>query len=420
MLNADGFTRWWNPTEFTAPGLFGYTQGSLAKTPVSLLTATVNPYKYFASVLGPTDSMQPIYSQTPDSSGDCGVFSAGTSHTREYKIQFPMNPGPVIKLGYAIAASWAPPTVSPPANIPHDFPISANQPEAFYIAFASTANSLYYDKNSGAAGGVLRLLLNVHDWQGMQAGANAPQVGAVEISSPDLFSGTVNATLVDDNQSRAQYSVDLSSKVLPTKAGNAVVVVRVESKNGPSYKQGSAPAPTDNISAFKTLIVPVAAPDCVADANNSFADYINFDLSTPIVGQLCAPTDYEDFYRFQFDPGFEISGNLVLDCNEAQTRMELYDKNQVEITEADATGGKAVIDLGAQNLMPDPYYIRVVTQTTGQAFQYMLEFTGKVTDTTPKPVNATPPMLYFDLEWAHADGTYAYFTGPFGVLDLRL
>ena len=266
---------------------------------------------------------------------------------------------------------------------------------------------------------MLRLLLDVHDWQGMKAGANVPQIQTVEVSSPDLFSGTVNAVRVNDTPTRAEYSVDLTCKVNPHAPGNAVVVVRVESKGGPTYKQTTAPAPSDNISAFSTVIVPITDPACTADTNNSFADAVTFNLSTPIVGQLCAPTDSQDFYKFQFNPGDEISGNLILDCNEANTKITLYDKNQVKITDATASSGKATIDLGALNLLPDQYYIEVSTTTTGRGFLYMLESTATVTDVTPKPSNITPSMLYTSMEWADSDGTYSYLTGPdaFWIFD---
>jgi hypothetical protein len=51
LENADGFTRWWNPTEFTDPGVLGYTDGLYTNTTAANLTANVNPYKHFADVL---------------------------------------------------------------------------------------------------------------------------------------------------------------------------------------------------------------------------------------------------------------------------------------------------------------------------------------------------------------------------------
>ena len=56
--NPDGYTRWWNPTEFTTPGLFGYTPGKISKPGYSG-TALLNPYKYFADGLGVSDPLWP-------------------------------------------------------------------------------------------------------------------------------------------------------------------------------------------------------------------------------------------------------------------------------------------------------------------------------------------------------------------------
>jgi len=53
LENADGFTRWWNPTEFTSPGILGYTQGVLAKSSASALTATPSAPAFTGSELFP-------------------------------------------------------------------------------------------------------------------------------------------------------------------------------------------------------------------------------------------------------------------------------------------------------------------------------------------------------------------------------
>jgi hypothetical protein len=46
--NPDGYTRWWNPSEFTTSGVLGYTPGKLA-TKGYTGSATLNPYKYYAN-----------------------------------------------------------------------------------------------------------------------------------------------------------------------------------------------------------------------------------------------------------------------------------------------------------------------------------------------------------------------------------
>ncbi|HDS30358.1 MAG TPA: hypothetical protein ENN67_04860, partial [Firmicutes bacterium] len=399
LLNADGYTRWWNPTEFTTPGLFGYTQGILATTPQAQLTSTVNPYKYFADSLDPLTSMNAVYNEPLNSDTGRGLFSAGASNTRRYRIQFEMNPGPQVKFGYAVGASWAPANIKPPAEVPDDFPIEANQPEAFYIASSAKVNTLYYDSESGTGGGVLRMQFNVHDWQGMNSGNIAGEVEIVRVFSPDLFASGVNASFQEQNMFRAIYTADLSSAVNPTSSGDSVMIVRVGAQDAGTYDQGFGPAPSDKISAFKTMLVNVVDPECSADSNNSFAEAEVFDLENAIAGQLCAPTDYHDFYRFEFDSGYAIQGQLILNCDAEPTRIILYDSNAALITEAFASDGKAVIELDPLNLLPDVYYIRISTMTSDQAFLYLLEFEGDIYDVMPNPVSVTPNMLNFDVSW---------------------
>ena len=53
--NADGYTRWWNPTEFDGPGILGYHDGKLGKPESKIhFASTINGYKYFADELGQT------------------------------------------------------------------------------------------------------------------------------------------------------------------------------------------------------------------------------------------------------------------------------------------------------------------------------------------------------------------------------
>jgi len=422
LLNADGYTRWWNPSEFTTPGLFGYTQGNLTKTQPSQLTATVNPYKYFANILYPESTMTVVYAEPMENDSGRGVFSAGEDNTRRYEIQFEMSPGPVIRYGYAIGASWAPPTVKPPGEVPDDFPIEANQPEPFYIGTAVRANSLYYDTESGTGGGVLRLQANIHDWQGQQAGTIADEVALVRIYSPDLFSGGVDAPFKEESAIRAVYTADLTDTVNPTHPGDSMVIIRAESQDGPTYDQGFGQAPDDQISAFQAITVNVLDPDCDPDANNEFVDYIEFDLDSPLVDQLCGPTDYKDFFRFEFDPGTELSGDLVLNCDVEPTRFELYDLNEVKITEENVSGGTAVMNLDALDLLPGQYYIRIVTQSSDIPFLYLLELDGEIVDLIIDPVNVTPEFSYFETKWVESDDTYAYFTGPwaFWIFDTSM
>ena len=86
-----------------------------------------------------------------------GVFAAGAVNTRRYRIRFPLDPEPEVIYGYAVDASWAAPIVNPPVQIPADFPIEANQPEAFLVQLQVEDNTLFYDFDSGQGGGVVAI-----------------------------------------------------------------------------------------------------------------------------------------------------------------------------------------------------------------------------------------------------------------------
>ncbi len=147
--NPDGYTRWFNAREFVFPGIMGYTQGKLA-TPgyQAMLTATVNPYKYYADLLGANDDLWTWLNANPDQNG---VFSAGTKNTRNYYLRFPNANG--VKYGYAVVASWK-------GEAPEDHP--ANAPEAAAMKVDVEPNVYYVDATN--KGGDLILDVNVWGW----------------------------------------------------------------------------------------------------------------------------------------------------------------------------------------------------------------------------------------------------------------
>ncbi|MFH1676903.1 MAG: hypothetical protein ABIC40_07745 [bacterium] len=137
----DGYTRWFNPAEFKVPGLFGYTPGVNA-TPGYKPSATLNPYKYFADGLGKNDNAF----EWLITSISYGVFSSGSTHTRNYYIRFPKTTG--IKFGYAVVANWkgTNPITDHPANGPEAMACSAETTESlFYVSPTEWSGDLIVD-----------------------------------------------------------------------------------------------------------------------------------------------------------------------------------------------------------------------------------------------------------------------------------
>lgn len=414
LENADGYTRWWNPTEFTKPGIFGYTKGVFANASAGALTATVNPYKLFADRLGAEDSLSWVTGEPLDSDLGRAVFKAASSNTRRYRIRFPMNPGPQVVYGYAIDAAWSLPSPNPPAEVPDDFPIAANQPEAYRIGLVPILNSLYYDSESGTGGGALRLQVNVHDWQGQLTGDFAWEIDDVRVYAPGLMAGGVDGVYLDDTADKRRFTADIIGLAEPDSSGETKVVCRVGSADGSTYQQTGAPAPDSTLSAFHAVTVNVVDPDCTADTNNDFGEAVNLDLDQPTIDQLCAPTDDRDFYRFEIPQGYEISGKLLLYCDVEPTTFGFYDGTTL-IFEVSVSGGKAAIDLSGWLLLPATYYVRVLTQSSDVAFLYAIEPDVELVDVTPtNPQLVTPPGLYFAPRWVTVDGDMAYATGTWG------
>ena len=141
----DGYTRWYNASEFSHPSLFGFMEGKWA-TPNYHGDATLCPYKYFADGLGANDDLWDWINLNTEYNG---VFSAGSANTRNYYIRFPNTKG--VRYGYAVIANWEAEDVHP-----------SNATEAVSVHSDITDGVYYVDETS--KGGNLILDLSIFDW----------------------------------------------------------------------------------------------------------------------------------------------------------------------------------------------------------------------------------------------------------------
>ncbi len=416
LENADGYTRWWNPTEFTTPGMFGYTDGLLANATGPQLTAMVNPYKLFADKLELLDGLVYVSSEPLDSDEGRAVFKAGESNSRRYYIRFPMDPGPQVVYGYAVDCAWALPAPNPPTEVPDNFPMEANQPEAYRVVLQQTANSLYYDTESGTSGGIVQFQINVHDWQGQDAGDIVTEISSVNIAVPGLPSGIDTATFLNQTADKARYSSLVGGTGGPSGPGELLAVAEVLSSDGSEYKQAGAPAPEESIASYQAITLEVTDPDCTADTNNDFSEAFDLDLNSPTIDQMCAPSDYRDFFKMTIPVGNIVSGEVRLYCNPEPTKFALYDESEILITEETVSSGGAFIDLEAEGVMPGVYYLRVLTQTADEAFLYAIIPEITLEDVTPSsPTLVTPEGLYLYPKWIETHGDYVYAANDNGL-----
>ncbi len=416
LENADGNTRWWNPSEFTTPGLFGYTEGILAFGPAASMTATINGYKYFADVLQPTDSMSWVTGTPMDADNGRGVFTAGSSNTRRYRIRFKMDPGPQVLYGYAIDASWSAPSPNPPVEIPDDFPIEANQPEPFYIAVAPRINTLYYDTINVVGGGYLQMQVNVHDWQGQDAGDIASEVGDVNLYIPDLTTTVFPATFLSEIPSKAKYVADITGIGL-VGVGEYPVYCSVESTDGSTYQQTAAPAPAEPLKIYQVATVEIQEfPECVADLNNNFYEAVELGYTEGAPGIVCPIVDEWDYYSFTIPPGYEVSGDVTLYTDRDDTEFFLYDTNYMSIASNTVSTMLTTFNLDDYSLIQGTYYVGIQGKAPDPAF-YHVQMNVALTEKNDIYIESevTPPGLFCKPEYVWVDGPWAFFIGNYGL-----
>lgn len=213
--NADGWTRWWNPTEFLeSDGWFGYSDGLLGSPHQwQDFNSILNGYKLFADDLDLNESLDTLdVSQR-------ALFSDGSENWRHYTIDFGKIMSNWIIFNYAVDACWEFPTGSPPYTL-DSYPIETNSPEAYHIRATETNNTLFFDGYSGS--GALGLDIDVFDWQ------NPGEVTAIQVEALELWSGPNYAIVVPGSggPTYSTYHVDIPV-CTPTHAGTSDVLISV-------------------------------------------------------------------------------------------------------------------------------------------------------------------------------------------------
>ena len=155
LMNADGYTSLFNPTEFPSDGppALSYYPGKLATG--GDLTATLNPYVSY------------------NWNRERRIMPAGLSDERRLQLCWP--PG-AKEFGYAIDASWVF-VQGDITGVPSDFPPEANCIEAYMID-VGIGPGLH-----PSAGGMAEISVDVFDHQGLET------VSAVSVEAPELFAG---------------------------------------------------------------------------------------------------------------------------------------------------------------------------------------------------------------------------------------
>ncbi len=193
LLNPDGYTRWWNPKEFTNPGIFGYSPGEMGSVIQASGAATLNGYKTFSTGFGADTDMEDL------DPGLRGMFWTNELWTRHYTISLEGG----LHFNYAVDASWAYPNVVPPTG-PGHFPPNANMQEAYWINVEEPVNSLWWEDGVGHGGNVF-YNITIHDWQGAEG------IGDARIEIPSVGVNEELTNLVDEgaDYKKFEYQVTL-------------------------------------------------------------------------------------------------------------------------------------------------------------------------------------------------------------------
>ncbi len=237
LLNADGSSRWWNPTEFPVnAGIFAYNDGVLG-TPDSIadFNSTVNPYKYYCGDFNSPDD--PMSEVDPEGRG---VFRAGEKNVRRYSIEMGASG---LVFNYAVDANWEFPAGDPPWVVPDSFGPAANRPEPWWIDTEVSNNTLFNDGT--VSGGGFNLTMNVYDWY------NA-EMNTVDVESPGNFAGVFDIAPDGGGAGYSAYYVEITS-VTPAYGEIPVLITAKCEETG-----FGGLLPGKSTAAYKVLYLPVS------------------------------------------------------------------------------------------------------------------------------------------------------------------
>lgn len=197
MTNADCYTRWMNPTEFTTELIFGWAPGGIQNLEGN---AMLNPAKCYGQGLGPEDDLWDWL--TGGSVGD-GYFESGMG--RMMNLEFP-SPEDGLVFGYLALACWEEQYEGPYTPYHRDEPIACK---------LEVTESLWYD--GAASGGNLNADISLWSWEEL------PSVVKVEST---VLAGSVDATGPTPGGANVSvWHVDVASAPFTGTEGHEVWVI---------------------------------------------------------------------------------------------------------------------------------------------------------------------------------------------------
>lgn len=392
LVNADGYTRWWNPREFI--GQMGYIDGRFGK-PDSIhhYQSTLNGYKYFADGLAAdADVGDPLILTNR------GRFSTIAINTRHFAFQFGPQQNDFLIFNYAVDANWHPPTVKPPTSM-DDFPRSANSLEPFNIRVTEKTNSLYYDPDltqCPKTGGVLRLQLDVFTWQGIDG------IGEVMVGCPDMAVDYFAATEVDGYTEYGAHVSVYSADIIPDQEGSLHPMVMISATG----KEGTYSAGPNNFP-----LVFNGPPDAVPALYQIYYPTVSSN-SPPIVENIVGPIYVVAGETYEYSANYydcqDLKNYLTLSWEIGDDNPPLYNDGYGN-TNGLFTHGDGTIDITFP--LPGTYVVDLMVTDTGGKKGYSTgPLTAKVS-TPSLPILPEGTNLSLNLDRT-ALFSYEYFNNP--------
>lgn len=338
LMNADGWTRWWNPTEFpVGKTLFNYINGKLG-VPYngSNLNATLNAYKYFCDDLDPNEPLSGLILSHR------GIFSQGATNTRHYTIHFvPKEP---LIYNYAVDASWALPSPNPPIAVPADFPPDASAPEAYRIETRIVSNELFF-MDSENKGGKALVEVDVYDWWGCDS-------TSVTFEVPGTY--VLNAgPPVGGNSNMSTWQFELDGNLLNSSKTLEALIIATSADA--TYTLGDLA--DKHVATYSFMSIPISsvakAPKVYSiDPNNDF-------INTTVTGAKVSGAD------------FASNAQVTLIKNDNPS-IEIHALNEI------VSGGNTIvcdIPLTGPSVVPGKYDVRVTNPTPNLYGEFKNGFT---------------------------------------------
>ncbi len=370
LLNADGYSRWWNPVEYeTGVTVFDYIDGLLG-TPdeIAEFNCTINGYKYFSDSLGMNDDLNGL-----DPGNEWGIFGAGMKNVRHYTIDL----GDSFVFNYAVDANWRKPSGEPPYEAPDDFPPGAWRPEAWNVSIQELENTLWY--SGSFSGGDLSLLIDV--WDHFDAGLNT-----VIVESPGNFDAEFSDTPVDGGSGYSTYQIDIIDAT--PFSGFVDVLVTVE-----------ATLPGGNPCAYFTYraFVDVGYSECEGpdetESNGSCdtADLVTIDV--PMLGCVQEVTDTWDYWEFEVtaDGNYDL---YLINEGDGDIDLAYYDSDCTWLGSSGLNGGGEDEEIEGIDFDEGIYFVSVEADNDSgpyseeRHYQLLVEYNP--------PLNYSLAIAYYD------------------------